>query len=135
MRLLKLPLLYALLAVLLIVSLILFSPHAFAQTTTGGTAKWSWTAPADFTNGMAIPSSDTITYNVYIGTAGPGSEASTPVQTGLTAVSVTTSGYAAGQTVCGQITAVVGGLESARSNEACKTFPVPPDSPTGLTVQ
>ena len=135
MRLLKLPLLYALLVIALVLSLILFSPHAFAQTTTGGTAKWSWTALADFTNGTAIPSSDAITYNIYIGTAGPGSEASTPVQTGLTAVTVTTSGYAAGQTVCGQVTAVVGGLESVRSNESCKTFPVAPDSPTGLTVQ
>ncbi len=98
-------------------------------------ATWSWTAPTTFADGTTIPSTDTITYNLYVGTAGKSSEASTPVQTGITGVTVTTSGYAAGSTVCGEVTAVVAGVESARSNEACKSFSDLPNAPTNLTVK
>ena len=98
-------------------------------------AVWSWTAPTTFADGTAIPSTDAITYNLYVGTAGKGSEATTPVQTGITATTVTTSGYAAGAVVCGEVTAVVNGVESARSNEACKTFPDVPSPPTNLTAK
>ena len=98
-------------------------------------AVWSWTAPTTFADGTAIPSTDAITYNLYVGTAGKGSEATTPVQTGITATTITTSGYAAGAVVCGEVTAVVSGIESARSNEACKTFPDVPNAPTNLTVK
>ena len=98
-------------------------------------ATWSWTAPSTFADGTTIPSTDTITYNLYVGTAGKASEATTPVQTGITATTVTTSGYAAGAVVCGEVTAVVNGVESARSNEACKTFPDVPSPPTNLTAK
>ncbi len=105
-----------------------------AQTAVN-TATWSWTAPTTFTDGTTIPSIDAITYNLYIGTAGKGSEASTPVQTGITGLTVTTSGYAAGSVVCGEVTSVVAGVESGRSNEACKSFPDLPSPPTNLTVK
>ena len=98
-------------------------------------ATWSWTAPTTFTDGTTIPSTDAITYNLYVGTAGKGSEATTPVQTGITATTVTTSGYAAGAVVCGEVTSVVNGVESARSNEACKTFPDVPSPPTNNVVK
>ena len=98
-------------------------------------AVWSWTAPTTFADGTTIPSTDAITYNLYVGTAGKGSEATTPVQTGITATTVTTSGYAPGAVVCGELTAVVNTIESARSNEACKTFPDVPSPPTNLTAK
>ena len=98
-------------------------------------AVWSWTAPTTFADGTAIPSTDAITYNLYVGTGGKGSEATAPVQTGITATTITTSGYAAGAVVCGEVTAVVNGVESARSNEACKTFPDVPSPPTNLTAK
>lgn len=108
---------------------------AFAASAPVNTATWTWTAPADFTNGTAIPSSDAITYNLYLGTAGSGSEAATPALTGITADSVTTSGYVAGTTVCGEVTAVVNGMESAHSSEACKSFAPVPKAPAGLTAK
>ena len=109
---------------------------AGAQTPpAGGSATWSWSAPTSYTDGTAIPSTVALTYNLYLGTGGPGSESSTPAQTGITALTATTSGYAAGVTVCGNLTAVAGGVESAHSAEACKTFPAVPAAPFGLTVK
>ena len=35
-------------------------------------AIWSWTAPTTFADGTTIPSTDAITYNLYVGTAGKG---------------------------------------------------------------
>ena len=115
-------------------ALVLSACSSRAQTAVN-TADWSWTAPTTFTDGTTIPSTDAITYNLYVGTAGKASEATTPVQTGLTTTTVTTSGYAAGTTVCGEVTAVVNGVESARSNEACKSFPDLPSAPTNVTVK
>lgn len=103
--------------------------------TSNNAANWSWTAPTTFADGTTIPSTDAITYNLYVGTGGKGSEATTPVQTGITATTVTTSGYAPGAVVCGELTAVVNTIESARSNEACKTFPDVPSPPTNNVVK
>jgi hypothetical protein len=109
---------------------------ATAQTT--GTATWSYVAPTQYTDGTAIPSTATITYNLYVGVAGTGSEAPTPVQTGIRFTSAVTSGYTSTQQVCGFVTAVVAGIESAHSSEACQGAPVPttktPGAPSGLTV-
>lgn len=107
----------------------------FGQTSSPDTATWTWTAPTAYTDGTPIPSTVTLTYNIYIGTAGKGSEPAAATQTGITGSSLTTSGYAAGETVCGEITAVAGGEESARSNETCKTFLAIPSAPTGLSVK
>ena len=120
------------LAALALVSLASCSVNA---QTSNNSAAWSWTAPTTFADGTAIPSTDAITYNLYVGTAGKGSEAATPVQTGITATTVTTSGYAPGAVVCGELTAVVNSIESGRSNEACKTFPDVPSPPTNNAVK
>jgi hypothetical protein len=109
-------------------------PTAFAAGASGSVI-WAWSAPTTYADGTALPSGTVITYNLYVGTAGPGSEAATPVQTGISALTVTTTGYSPGQNVCAELTAVVNGLESVKSNEACKAFPNPPGPPTGLTAQ
>ena len=105
-----------------------------AQTSTTDKATWSWTAPTSYTDGTPIPSTTTLTYNLYIGTAGKGSESPTPVQTGITGLTATTTGYAAGQAVCGTLTAVANGQEGPHSQEACKSFATIPGAP-GLLVQ
>jgi len=107
---------------------------AFAQTTSG-TIDWFYTPPTQFTDGTAIPSGTTITYNPYVGTAGPGSEAAAPVQTGIRFASAVTSGYTAGEQVCGFVTAVVNGVESPHSSEACGTFTGTPAAPSNLTLK
>jgi hypothetical protein len=106
------------------------SAVALAQSTTGGTATWSWGAVTQFTDGSTIPSTDAVTYNVYTGTNGPGSESATPTLKGVSTLTGTTSGYTAGQTVYGYVTAVVNGVEGGHSNEASKSFPAIPGTTT-----
>lgn len=122
----------ALLGVALVLALAACSVGA---QTTRNSATWSWTAPTTFVDGTSIPSTDAITYNLYIGTAGKGSEPATATQTGITGTSATTSGYAAGAVVCLEATAVVNGVESARSSEACKAFPDVPNPPANVAVK
>lgn len=87
------------------------------------------------TDGTTITSS--LTCNVYQGPKGQ--EAVTPVQTGIpcnsTATVVITAGLADGTTVCFQATEVEGGQESAKTVEACKTFPAATPSAPTLSVQ
>jgi len=123
-----------LIGILAATAIAVLSAVALAQTASTNTSTWAWGAPTTFTDGTAIPSTSSITYNLYVGSGGPGSESSTPVQTGVTALTVTTSGYTDGETVCGKITAVVNGIESAKSNEACKSFGTP-NPPATLTVK
>jgi len=96
------------------------------------TASLSWTAVTTNTDGSAV--SGAVTYNVYQGAS---AGALTSVQTGLTTTSATvTAGLADGATVCFAVTAVAGGIESAQSAVACKTFPAGvPSAPTGLVVK
>jgi hypothetical protein len=107
-----------------------------AQTPTGLTATWTWSAPTTNSDGSAI--SGTLTYQLYVGTAGANSESGTPAYTG-TATSATTSGYSSGQTVTGFVIACYNGTVgpcSAKSAEASYTFPLPaPAAPTSLKVQ
>lgn len=105
-----------------------------AQTSATDKTTWTWTAPATYTDGTPIPNTVALTYNLYIGTAGKGSESAMAVQTGITGLAVTTTGYAAGQTVCGTLTAVANGQEGPHSQEACKSFATIPGAP-GLLVQ
>ncbi len=94
----------------------------------------TWTAVTTNVDGTAVVAP--VTYNVYQGAKG--AEAATPVATGITATTWTaTTGLSPGATVCFEVTAVSGaGIESAKSNEACKTFaPEVPSAPAGLTVQ
>lgn len=108
---------------------------ALAQTS--GTATWAYVAPTQYTDLTVISSTAVITYNLYVGTTGPGSEAATPVQTGIRFTSAITSGYTATEQVCGYVTAVVAGIESPHSLEACEASPPAakvPGAPGGLTV-
>lgn len=95
---------------------------ALAATLTG-----AWTPPTANTDGSTIAAP--ITYNTYIGASG----AEVLVGAGLTTAS-TTASVAAGATACLQVTAVVNGVESARTTEVCKTEPFPtPNAPTNVT--
>ena len=102
--------------------------------TSNNSATWSWTAPTTFTDGTAIPSTDAITYDIFVGTAGHGSETAATAS-GLTATTWTGSGYKPGAVVCGTVTAIVNGVMSSPSNEACKTFPDVPSAPTNNAVK
>lgn len=75
----------------------------------------SWVAPTTNTDGTPI--TGTLTYNVYQG------------------LSPTITGLPDGATVYFTVTAVEGGVESAKSNVVSKVFPpATPDAPSGLTV-
>lgn len=110
-----------------------FVASAFIQAQAAGpAATLTWTAPTTNTDGTPI--TGTLSFNVYQGPTG--AEGATPVQTGLSGTSVTiTLGLADGTTVCFKVTAVEGGQESAKSNEACKTFPAATPNAPSLTVQ
>jgi hypothetical protein len=107
----------------------LVSSLALAQTPPIPSLTWYWTAPSQFTDGNAIPSTDTITYNVMLGTAGPGSELATANQTGDRFPSAVTSGaYTAGMKVCVQVVAVdsaANTIPSPPSVEFCQTYEPP----------
>lgn len=100
--------------------LMAYASTASAQTTR--TATISLERPTKYTDNTDIPASAAISYRVYQGARG---QAKTLVGT-ITSTSTTiNSGLQAGQEYCWEVTAVAGGEESARSNEACKSFRVP----------
>lgn len=74
---------------------------------------------------------DAVSYDVYRGTAS-GKESSTPVATGITALTWTDTAVNAGQTYFYTITAVSGSNQSSPSNEASATVPF--SAPTGLVA-
>lgn len=98
---------------------------ASATQAAGPSAALAWVAPTTNTDGTAITVA--LTYNVYQGSAVSAAACtlgSTPVQTGVSGTSLTiTAGLADGTTACFAVTAVEGGVESAKSNVATKTFP------------
>lgn len=86
----------------------------------------TWTAPTGYTDGTTIAAADKITYNLYAGAKG----AEVLLQSGLTAPPANIPAQP-GVEVCGEVTAVVNGVESDRSNEGCTTKPFPkPNAPT-----
>jgi hypothetical protein len=106
------------------------TPLAIAQVVTR-TATINWTAPTQNEDGSPI--TDALTYNLYQGAQG--STTKPRVATGLTTGSRVVSGLPAG-TVCFEVTAVNSrGGESAKSNEACKSFPFPAPNAVTITVQ
>lgn len=117
---------------------VFFFASAFIQAQAAGpSATLTWTAPTTNTDGTPI--TGTLTFNVYQGSGASVSACTlgtTAVQTGISGTTVTvTSGLADGTTACFAVTAVEGGVESAKSNTATKTFPpATPLAPT-LTVQ
>lgn len=121
----------------LLLACLLTATSAIAQAA-GPTATVSWLAPITNTDGSPI--TQPLTYNVYLGqaaTAAACSLGATPALTGITALTVTiTTGLADGTTECAAVTAVEGGVESAKSNIATKTFPpATPNSPATVTMQ
>jgi hypothetical protein len=115
--------------------LVAMMPVARAQTSPSLT--WYWTAPSQFTDGKAIPSTNAITYNVLLGTAGPGSELTVPNQTGDKFASAVTSGaYTAGMIVCVRIVAVDAApntIPSVPSVEFCQVYEPPSQQVSPVT--
>jgi hypothetical protein len=102
---------------------------AMAQTTR--TAVITFTRPAVYTDGTAVAASTVLSYKVYQGAKGSTSK---PVVATITATATTiNSGLQPGET-CWQISTVANGIESALSNEACKTFPFPATEAVTITV-
>jgi hypothetical protein len=113
---------------LIAIALLFVALPAIAQTPR--TATITFDAPTTYTDGSLIESP--ISYFVYQGARG----ATKPQVATITGTSTTiTTGLQAGQEYCWEVTAVVNGVESARSNEACKSFPLPVPSAVTITVQ
>lgn len=97
-------------------------------------------APASFSAspGNAVdhlswqPVSGASSYNIYRSTS-PGGEGATPYRS-VTGTSFTDTAVINGTTYYYQITAVVGGVETARSAEVYGTPLAPPSAPTGVTA-
>jgi hypothetical protein len=98
---------------------LLGSTLATAQTIPSNVANLSWKAVTVYDDFAVIV--DPVTYNVYAGVKGA---AKSRVATGLTATAVTRSGVPVG-VWCWHVTAVVNGVESIPSAEACKEIKVP----------
>ena len=119
------------LAPLLLLSLFAF--HAIAQALPPPTATLTWTAVTQYSDGTTIPSTVTVTYNVYQGTS---ATSLTKVASGVTALTSSIStGLADGQTYFWAVTAVAGGLESAQSNVGTKVFAAIAPGTVTLTVK
>lgn len=97
-------------------------------------ATLTWVAPTKYTDGTTIPSTVALSYSVYQGLQGA---AKTKVAAGVVPLTYSvTTGLSPNTTVCWEVTTTAGGQESARSVEACKTFPPQvAEAPTGLVVQ
>lgn len=107
----------------------IFTVPAFAQTTR--TATITFTRPATYTDGSTIPTGTAISYEVLQGAKGSTTK---PIVATITNVSTTIStGLQPGET-CWQVVAVINGVKSAVSNEACKTFPFPIPEAVTITV-
>jgi len=86
------------------------------------------------TNVDGTPVNGPLTYNLYQGTA---LGAETRAAIGVTgSPDIINSGLKGGTTYYFELTAVdANGVESARSNEACKTFPVAPPNAFVISIQ
>lgn len=88
------------------------------------------TAPTQYTDGTDILPGTVVSYRVYQGTCGGQKSLVGEITETTTTI---TSGLEAGQHYGWEVTAVVNGEESARSNEGCKSFRVP--QTVTITVQ
>lgn len=114
---------YAFLALLALVV-----PASQAQVTPT-TVLVSWVAPTKFVDGTPITAP--ITYQFYVGTSGKEVKSGTPVSGLALNIAVPPPGTQ----VCVQLTAIVNGVESDRTPEACAVMPYPqPTSPTVVTI-
>jgi hypothetical protein len=102
-----------------------------ANAQTARTATITFSAPTEYTDGTSIATGAAISYRVY-----QGARTGTKTQVGtITSTSTTiNSGLQAGQEYCWEVTAVINGQESARSNQACKAFAFPTPDTVTITV-
>jgi len=100
--------------------LLIASVFAFGVSKAANTATITFTAVTKYTDDTTIPAGTAVTYNVYQGAKGSTTKAKVGT---ITATSTTISvGLLTGQEYCFEVSAVVGGIEGADSNEACKKF-------------
>jgi fibronectin type 3 domain-containing protein len=91
----------------------------------------TFTRPTRYVDGTPINSQTAITYRLYQGKRSEQKALVAEINT--TSVTVNT-GLPPGET-CWEVTAVANGVESARSNEACKSFPYPAPQAVTITVR
>lgn len=103
---------------------------AVAQAQTPRQAVISFSAPTKYVDGSSIAAGTALSYRVFQGAKG-----ATKVLVGtITATTETiTSGLQPGET-CWQVSVVANGVESAQSEEACKSFPWPATETVTITV-
>lgn len=91
---------------------------AHAQTPTTANVVVRWNPVTQCTAGtVTVTCSNPVTYNVAIGTNGPGSEGSPALEQNVTGTRVTLPGYTIGATVVIEVTAVAGGVSGPVSAE------------------
>lgn len=89
-----------------------------------------WTPPTTFVDGTPIVGA--ITYQLYVGASGAETKFGNPVTAPPYVITPTPK---SGVTTCGKVTAIVNGVESAQSVEACGTVPFPTsNSPTTIII-
>jgi hypothetical protein len=108
--------------------LILFAVTAQAQTRS---AVITFTAPTKYSDGTSIAAGTVLTYNLFQGARGDANKPKVATFSG-TSTSVN-SGLQPGET-CWQVSVVANGVESALSNEACKSFAFPATEAVTITV-
>jgi hypothetical protein len=102
----------------LLLALLFLPALTLAQTPTTANVVVRWDAVTQCTSGTSIVTcSNPVTYNVYIGTNGSGSEGKPALQQNLATTIATLLGYNIGATVYIYVTAVSGGVEGAPSAE------------------
>lgn len=104
-----------------------------ANAATPPQANVSWNAPTTYVDGSPITSTSPITYQLYIGSSGKEAKFGAPISnsTSMTVSSLPVSGTQ----WCAQVSAIVAGVESALSTEACTVVPFPtPNSPIVITI-
>lgn len=93
-------------------------------------ARITFTAPTQYVDGSAIDAE--LTYRVYQGEKG---QPKVQVATIGGSPATISTGLQAGKEYCWEVTAVANGVESARSNEGCKSFPYSAPEPVIITVE
>lgn len=117
-------------ACLVLVGALVFASIASAQEPR--TAVITFARPTKYTDGTDLLGTTVVTYGVYQGAKG---NANKPRVATITGTETTIdSGLPVGET-CWQITSIANGLESAKSNEACKTFTQPAPQSVTITVR
>lgn len=114
----------------LFAALLLVAIGITAQAQTPRTAVISYVRPLKYVDGTDVLAATVLSYNVYQGAKGT----TKPKVATITGTSTTiNTGLQPGET-CWQISTVANGVESALSNESCKTFTFPATEAVTITV-